>query len=166
MSERMIKSIKPVLLLMLSLLLQPMLSKADTFPVTNTLDNGPGSFRQAIIDANANAATLGAPHLIDIQVSGVVNLISQLPTIFNYTVVEGPSGSLFTLSGNFLFPILKISDPNTLNDLAVTISNIKVQNGFGSGGGMLIEDATVVLNNCQISQNLGSQNTGAGVLIN
>ena len=162
----MIKSIKPVLLLMLSLLLQPMLSKADTFPVTNTLDNGPGSFRQAIFDANATTTTLGAPHLIDVQVSGVVNLISQLPTIFNYTVVQGPSGSLFTLSGNFLFPILKISDPNTLNDLVVTISNIKVQNGFGSGGGMLIEDATVVLNNCQISQNLGSQNTGAGILIN
>lgn len=162
----MIKSIKPVLFLILALLLQTMVSKASTFPVTNTLDNGPGSFRQAILDANSEGTTSGDPHLILIQVSGVVNLTSQLPTIFNYTVVEGPAASMFTLSGNFLFPILKISDPNTLNDLVVTISNIKVQNGFGSGGGMLIEDATVVLNNCQISQNLGSQNTGAGVLIN
>src|SRR4051812_29317704 len=40
-----------------------------TFTVTNTLDAGPGSFRQAILDANATA-NAGGPDLINFNIPG------------------------------------------------------------------------------------------------
>ncbi len=54
------KRIRIVLLtaarLLTALLLQPRAAYAAVFNVTTTADSGAGSLRQAIIDANANAA--------------------------------------------------------------------------------------------------------------
>jgi hypothetical protein len=51
-----------------------------TFTVSNLSDSGPGSFRQAIIDANAPEAGTD-PDLIVFTVSGVITPGSPLPTI-------------------------------------------------------------------------------------
>lgn len=53
-------------------------ARAATFIVSNTNDSGAGSLRQAI--ASANGAGRG-PHVIDIQTSGTLNLLSGLPSI-------------------------------------------------------------------------------------
>ncbi|HEY5044136.1 MAG TPA: hypothetical protein VIK53_19370 [Verrucomicrobiae bacterium] len=60
-----------------------------TFTVTNTLDSGAGSFRQAISDANATA---GANTItFNIPSSGVqtISILSSLPTITNSVIIDG-----------------------------------------------------------------------------
>ena len=62
---------------------------ADDFPVINTDDSGPGSFRQAILDANANAG----PDTISFNIPGAgVHTIapaSSLPAITETVVIDG-----------------------------------------------------------------------------
>ncbi|MBK7872688.1 MAG: right-handed parallel beta-helix repeat-containing protein [Saprospiraceae bacterium] len=53
---------------------------ATTFTVTNLLDSGAGSLRQAIIDANAAGA---GPHSIVFSASGIIPIGSPLPAITN-----------------------------------------------------------------------------------
>lgn len=63
-----------------------------TFSVTNTLDAGEGSFRQAILDANA-AANIGGPDRIEFNIAGAgvhtISPLSQLPTITDPVVTTG-----------------------------------------------------------------------------
>src|SRR5262245_55941784 len=68
----------------------------STFSVTNTLDSGAGSLRQAILDANAHANTLNAGGVADtiafnIPGSGVQTIapLSALPTITDPVVIDG-----------------------------------------------------------------------------
>ncbi len=64
-----------------------------TYTVTNTMDSGPGSLRQAIMDSNNNKT--GAPNLIDFNIpgSGVQTIApaSQLPTITTPVTIDGYS---------------------------------------------------------------------------
>src|SRR5881397_223402 len=78
-------------------------ARADTFNVTNTNDSGPGSLRQAILDANASAAI---PHTILFNIptadpgfaGGVFTIqpVSQLPEIKRSTTIDGASQTAFT----------------------------------------------------------------------
>ncbi len=67
---------------------------AATFNVTNTNDSGPGSLRQAILDANANAGhdtiTFGA------GASGTIVLASTLPQIADDLTVSGPGAGVLS----------------------------------------------------------------------
>jgi len=77
-------------LLLLTLLLgcQLTASAATTFLVTSTNDSGPGSLRQAILDANANAGS----DLITFNIgSGLktITLLSKLPGISDPVVIDG-----------------------------------------------------------------------------
>jgi hypothetical protein len=67
---------------------------ATDFVVTNGNNAGVGSLRQAITDANANAAV---PHNIMFTVSGVINITSSLPTITRQVTIDG--GNTVTISG-------------------------------------------------------------------
>src|SRR5437870_4363699 len=64
-------------------------SRAMTLTVTNTLDSGSGSLRQAILDANAN---LG-PDLITFQIPGpgtqMIVPLSALPAITDPVSIDG-----------------------------------------------------------------------------
>jgi hypothetical protein len=76
------------LLLILLLGCQLTARAATTFVVTNTNDSGPGSLRQAILDANANAGS----DLITFNIgSGLktVTLASKLPEISDPVVIDG-----------------------------------------------------------------------------
>src|SRR5829696_5031243 len=78
--------------LMASLMLAAGEARASTtFTVTNTNDNGPGSLRQAILDANA---TSGADAIeFDIPGTGVHTIVpaTQLPTITGPVTINGYS---------------------------------------------------------------------------
>src|SRR5262245_53559658 len=67
-----------------------------TFTVANTLDSGPGSFRQAILDANASAAT---PHTIRFAIPGTAPFTiapqTPLPALVRPTAVDGTSQAGF-----------------------------------------------------------------------
>ncbi|MBO9631641.1 MAG: right-handed parallel beta-helix repeat-containing protein [Chitinophagaceae bacterium] len=60
---------------------------ATNFVVTNGNNAGAGSLRQAILDANADAA--GAPHTITFSYSGVVTITASLPTITKRVTIDG-----------------------------------------------------------------------------
>src|SRR5580765_7281158 len=75
---------------------------ADTYTVANTLDAGPGSFRQAILDANTHAGldTIS----FNIPGSGVhtITPTTELPAITSPVNISGytqPGSSVNTLAG-------------------------------------------------------------------
>lgn len=74
---------------LLALLIAAREANAATFTVATTGDAGPGSFRQAIIDANASPG----PDLIHFNIAGsgvqTIVLLSQLPTISDTVTIDG-----------------------------------------------------------------------------
>ena len=75
-----------------------------TFTVVNALDSGPGSLRQAILDANATA-NVGGPDLIAFDIPGpgvhTITPTTDLPMIADPVVIDGytqPGASVNTLS--------------------------------------------------------------------
>jgi len=52
----------------------------------NTNDAGPGSLRQAILDANGNSE----PDVILFAVTGTITLVSALPAITEDLTIAGP----------------------------------------------------------------------------
>jgi hypothetical protein len=69
-------------------------SMATTYTVTNLLNTGAGSLRQAILNANADAS---GPHTIVFSVSGVINITTSLPAITRQVTIDG--GNTITISG-------------------------------------------------------------------
>ncbi|WEK36011.1 MAG: T9SS type A sorting domain-containing protein [Candidatus Pseudobacter hemicellulosilyticus] len=82
------------LILLLTLFISLHVS-ANDYVVSNGANAGAGSLRQAILDANANAA--GAPHTITFSVTGVINITSSLPTITRQVTIDGENK--ITISG-------------------------------------------------------------------
>ncbi|HEY0158468.1 MAG TPA: hypothetical protein VGF28_14390 [Thermoanaerobaculia bacterium] len=88
---------KPAVLLLLCLLTSPL--SAATFTVTSANDSGPGTLRQAILDANAAGA---GPHIIRFAMPGslrTIGLVSPLPiltateTLVDATTQPGYAGA-------------------------------------------------------------------------
>ena len=132
---------------------------AANFQVTNLNDSGVGSLRQAIIDANADrSATPGSPHTIDFTIAGEVSLNVVLPDINNHIILQGNGSSIRRASGGN-YRILFISSANT-----VIINDVDLYNGNTNSGnfgaGIFIQNATVTLNNCVISDNSSGSNAG------
>ena len=96
---RIIRRFIPLILLALTLIIwESAPAHAATFTVTNTNDTGPGSLRQAILDANANAGTdtidFNIPAVTDSgcnAVTGVCTIqpTSALPTITDPVIIDG-----------------------------------------------------------------------------
>ena len=65
----------------------------QTFTVTTTADSGPGSLRQAIIDANAASTTAANPNLIQFAIAGsgvqTIALQTSLPSISQPVIIDG-----------------------------------------------------------------------------
>ncbi len=64
------------------------------YTVTNLNDNGEGSFRQAII--NANAAPTGQYSGISFSVDGTITLASNLPAITSRVLIDGTTAPGFS----------------------------------------------------------------------
>jgi hypothetical protein len=133
-----------------------------TFFVTNTNDNGAGSLRQAILDANANTAGVSAltPNTIDFNVSGpgpfTINvgdnsggggtLNMGLPAIVTPVVIDGysqPGASANSLAtgdnANILIKLngtnVTLGAPDTTNE---TLSGLDVASGGSKIRGLSI----------------------------
>lgn len=129
-----------------SLLLLPFTLFAATFTVTTTSDAGPGSLRQAIIDANATA---GAPHTINIVAIGTIVLTADLPPLSVSTFIYGaPAGSI--ISGNNTSRIFQFvgSGSNMIN---VQLKRLTLQHAFANVIGTGFSGGAAVSGN-----NLGS----------
>ncbi|MDA8763613.1 hypothetical protein N9M92_05245, partial [Flavobacteriaceae bacterium] len=99
--------------------------------VTNLNDSGSGSFRQAIIDAEANA---GADSITFTSgLSGTITLASALPSITQNLTITGPGTSLI-LSGNNTHRMFTVSNNAQFNVSQMTFSYCaeNIGNNIGS----------------------------------
>lgn len=112
---------------------------AATYTVTTTADSGPGSLRQAILDANATPGVLDNIHF-NIAPGGpqVIPVVGSLPLITDAVVIDGTTQPGFTgtpiitLDGSSLSSSLRINTTarSTVRGLVI----IDFTGGFGNGG--------------------------------
>ncbi len=104
-----------------------------TYTVTNTNDSGAGSFRQAILDANANVGVDTITFSISGSGTQIINIASVLPTVTDQIIIDGTTQTGY-VARSFV-PI--VIDGNNLNTNGLTL-------GVGSSGstisGLVIRD--------------------------
>jgi hypothetical protein len=124
-------------------------ANATIFTVTNTNDTGPGSLRQAILDANAAGP---GTHAVQFVVYGQIVLNSSLPQIINDSVtIDGTNTvSLTTSGGNLNVDFFSIAGD------AVSIRNFAFSNTGGSCFVLAANTSGVTLENCTYTSNTGS----------
>jgi hypothetical protein len=141
---------------------------ATTYVVSTTADSGPGSFRQAILDSNAE----GGGDISLRGVSGTIILASDLPVITASVNIQGPGTNVLTVSGSNSFSIfsLKAGTTNTLSNL--TVANACAQDTPGSGGipvagvaGGVANLGSLKIENC-VFQNCNSFDSDGGAVFN
>lgn len=142
-------------------------ANATTFSITTNADSGAGSLRQAIIDANGDAA---APHTLDFSsISGqTITLASDLPAI---AISMDLQGSDVTLEGNGSACLSVPYDSyNPDIDLAVRDMTITgctgTDDGYGyTRGGAILGDqfGTVLLDGVTLTGN--TANSGGAVRV-
>ncbi len=121
---------------------------ADTITVTNTNDSGPGSLRQALAEANDGDT-------INFAVTGTVGLTSAGLAINNSITISGPGPDVLAVSGvSRQFTVFHVMPKHT-----VTIEGLTISDGRG---GVWNDHATLTVNNCTVTSNLGGR--GAGIL--
>jgi predicted outer membrane repeat protein len=114
-------------------------AEAATFSVTNTADSGPGSLRQAVLDANA---ATGAD-TIDFAVNGAITLTSGSMAITDDLTIDGPGAGALAVSGNHSSRIFELTP--SAGNMPVTISGLTLRDGQGDVGGALRSDTGAVL---------------------
>lgn len=141
---------------------------AATYTVTNTNDSGPGSLRQAILDANGNAGT----DLIQFQIGTgpqTIFPLAALPVISDPVVIDGT-----TQSGYSGTPLIELDGANSggADGIKITAghSTIKglVINNFRTGIYIDIIGSNVIEGNyigTDKSGSIAKPNSGAGIYI-
>ena len=141
-------------------------SHATTFNITSTADSGPGSLRQAIIDANADGAS---PHTLDFSsISGqTITLSSDLEPIGISMTLEG---SDVTLSGNNAYSCLAVPYVEYADDVDLVVEDMTITEctGFGDkdtrGGGILGDQfGSILIDNVVLSGNTAGSGGGMRV---
>ncbi|MBI5934796.1 MAG: hypothetical protein HY867_13920 [Chloroflexi bacterium] len=116
---------------------------AATLTVTTTDDSGPGSLRQALLDAN-NGDVIDAT-----GISGTITLASQL-TVDDDVTINGPGAASLTVCGNNAVRVFFISTGKT-----VTINNLTIEHGkmVDNNGGGIYNMGFLALNHVAVSSN-------------
>jgi hypothetical protein len=104
------------------LLAVPIAASAADFTVVNRNDSGPGSLRQAVLDANATPG----PDTIrfDSRVTGTIALTSGALIVTDPLTLEGPGRDLLTLDGSAVPTIIQVEDD-------LSIAHLKLANAAG-----------------------------------
>src|SRR5438132_1481845 len=89
--------------------------------VTNTNDSGPGSLRQAMLDAEA---TPGADPITFSAPPGTITLLSPLPIITQDLTITGPGAGALTVQGAAQFRPFAVGNGQTA--INVTISGLTI----------------------------------------
>jgi hypothetical protein len=144
---------------------------ALTFTVTNTNDSGPGSLRQAVIDANA---AVGPDDIVfTLTPPSIINLLTALPQISSPLTITGPGAANLTVTRAGAAPNFRIFDILVGAAPAVTITGVTVtngnNNGTGDGGGINAAGSatlTVTVEDSVISGNtVTGLNDGGGIAV-
>ena len=137
-------------------------ARATTVIVSNTNDNGPGSLRQALADAN-DGDTIDAT-----GVSGVITLTSGQLLVDKSVTINGAGADVLAVDGNATSHVFQISSAKT-----ITISDLTIRNGQNNfGGGILNSNGgTLTITNSTVSENIapfggGIYNSGTLSIVN
>lgn len=153
---------------------------AAVFEVANLNDTGPGSLRQAVSDANANAG----PDAITFAdgVTGTLTLYNGEIDIYDSLVIQGPGEANLSIDADDNSRIFDIQQNQSgafteINDLTLTNGNAGIINRgkfgtYDNGGairagylgrnrGSSDEDTRMTLNNVTISNSYSSSDGGA-----
>ena len=133
---------------------------AATRIVTNTNDSGAGSLRQAL----AAAATTGDEIVFAAGVTGTITLTSGELFFTKSLTISGPGATNLTISGNKTSRVFSVSSG------VITISGLRIANGFvtgnpnslNAGGGILNNSARLTVRNCEIANNVQRGDTTSG----
>jgi hypothetical protein len=132
-------------------LLSTSAASADTITVVNTNDSGPGSLRQALVNAN-DGDTIN----FDSSLNGQkIRLTSGQLNVDKDVTISGPGANNLAVDGNAQSLVFYISPGKT-----VTIDGLTVANGYG--GGISNNAGFALVSNSTISANTGGgiSNTG------
>jgi hypothetical protein len=126
---------------------------ANIITVTNTNDDGPGSLRQALVDANGGDT-------ITFTVTGTIGLTSAELVIDKDLTLSGPGPDLLAVSrtSKTQFRIFHVTAVRTVNIDGLTISGGDAH--FDYGGGILNDKSILTLTNCSVVDNIASYGGG------
>ncbi len=134
-----------------------------TLIVTNDANDGDGSLRQAVIDANA---TKGKDTIVfdtaffNPDNPRTITLTSGDIDITESLVIKGLGPDIVTVDGNNASRIFFIDD-NTAAIKAVTISGLTLTNGNDAGGGAIVSAESLTIVNSIIADNTSTVDGGA-----
>lgn len=131
-------------------------AQAATYNVDSLGDSGPGTLRQAILDANGNP---GADVItFDAGLTGTITLTSGQLYVYDSVDIQGPGSTELMVSGNNSSRVFYLYSEGGLFD--VTISGLGITEGSDSeGAGILDWNANLVLDDVLMTFN---QATGYG----
>lgn len=129
---------------------------STTFTVSNTNDNGAGSLRQAILDANGAAGA----DVIEITAVGTLTLLSSLPTITDTVSIQGSGVDLFIIDGQNLHRVFEVGlTAATFSDL--TIQHGNAADADGRGGGIRSTGIGLTLDSVKVLSSTAQSHGGA-----
>ncbi|MDM7920713.1 MAG: choice-of-anchor Q domain-containing protein [Pyrinomonadaceae bacterium] len=123
---------------------------AATFTVTNTNDSGAGSFRQAVIDANASAgsdtivfdASFNSPQTIVLATVVVFNPANSADTL----TINGPGAGILTIDGNNVTSILHIETADQVSVSGIKFTRSATGAAIVNEGSLTVMDSVFTLN--------------------
>jgi hypothetical protein len=126
----------------------------STFTVTNLDDHGPGSLRQAVLDADAAPGA----DLIKFAggVKGTIPLTSGELSITDDLKIDGPGAGKLTVSGSNASRVFHVSGSATdaeIDGLTIANGRASVPAGPAFGGGLLNDGASVSLSHAVFANN-------------
>jgi uncharacterized repeat protein (TIGR02543 family) len=125
---------------------------AATYTVTNLDDSGPGSLRQAVLDANASfvSDTIN----FDSSLNGAITLTNQI-TITDKLTINGSGADKITISGNKKVRIF-FTDGS-----GVIIQDLTLRDGLADHGGAIYNKQQLTLNRLSMTGNASWWDGGA-----
>jgi hypothetical protein len=131
----------------------------STFLVTNLLDGGNGSLRQAVLNANANPGPDDVAFAPGLQ--GTVALTSGPLDITDALTIHGPGADQLTVSGTDHSRVFDVRAGVT-----VTLSGLTVAHGRAATGGGIDNAGTLTLRDSIVADNQAVGGLGGGGILN
>jgi hypothetical protein len=119
----------------------------STLPVGNDFDSGPGSLRQAVLDANANP---DADTIVFAKSVHQITLTSGELAVTGDLTIQGPAANKLTVSGNHASRVFHVS-----GGVTVTIAGLTIADGKAAAGGGILNEAgaSLTVADCTLNNN-------------
>ena len=126
-------------------------SPGRTITVTNLSDQGPGSLRQALLDAVAGGT-------VSFLVSGAITNAGGELAITNDLTIIGPGATILAISGGATGRVFSVAPNVTVSISGLTLRAGHPQNSADGGG--IINAGTLTLTECVLSENAAGDGDG------